>query len=120
MFTFSLLNAKTIKLPNTLEIIRKKSIYVCPNLLYIKIPNSVTLFEKYGFFNLANLKYILIPNSNIVIENYAFNNINDTVKIYFEGNTIPSSWGEKWNNKNYDFYLSNQWIYDEQGNPVIK
>ncbi len=118
MFTFSLLNAKTIKLPNTLEIIRKRSIYVCPNLLYIKIPNSVTLFEKYGVFNLANLKYILIPDSNIVIENYAFNNINDTVIIYYEGNAIPSSWGEKWNNKNYPFYLANQWSYDEQGNPV--
>ena len=62
----------TVKIPNTVKVIREYAFTKCNSLESVSIPNSVTIIRMHTFERCTSLKSIVIPESVEQIGEYAF------------------------------------------------
>lgn len=125
----------------------------CTNLTYINIPSTITQINDFAFSTCSSLTTVIL-NSGVNIGHYAFVSCDkierlilpkDTVlgqapfgvhhenlSIYYEGETIPTSWNKGWKYLSaFKFYLFSStqptsnptnadgyWHYNENNEPV--
>ncbi len=99
----------------------------CTKLTYINIPSTITQIENLSFTNCSSLTTVIF-NSGVSIGHWVFVSCNkieqlilpkgtvlgsqpfgdhhENLSIYYEGETIPTSWNESWNfGSSFKFYL---------------
>lgn len=99
----------------------------CTNLTYINIPSTITQIKESSFTNCSSLTTVIF-NSGVNIGHWVFVSCNkieklilpkgtvlgmqpfgdhhENLSVYYEGETIPTSWNESWNfGSSFTFYL---------------
>ena len=73
--------------------------------------------NEYSIYKMGGVKHVIIPEGITSIGDSAFNYCK-SLTIYCETASLPSGWGDRWNNSNIPVYWAGQWEYDLNGNTV--
>lgn len=125
---------KAIKIHEGVTTIASYCFYGASSLTSISLPQSVTSIGNYAFVSTNALEQIILPK-NVILGMSVFGDHHENLKIYFEGNTDPTSnWNADWShglsNVNNRFFLYSEteptgtstygyWHYDTNNQPVI-
>ncbi len=124
---------KTITIPEGVKNIASYC-FAGASLTSISVPQSLTSIGDYAFLSTNALDQIILPK-NVILGMSVFGDHHENLKIYFEGNTDPTSnWNADWShglsNVNNRFFLYSEteptgtstygyWHYDTNNQPVI-
>ena len=91
--------------------------YYLPDTLKIVIVTDTTKLGNNAFSGASSLTSIVIPNKVTIIGSNAFSETNNLI-IFTEATDVKPNWDANWNSDNNVVYWSDQWQYDEHGNPT--
>lgn len=108
-------NAKKLIIPNSVEEI-KQSAFSYSQYETIVLSSNLKSISSYAFDPCDNLKSIIIPKS---VEHIGFHAFTSGI-IYCEASAKPNGWNKYFAGKDAKVYYSDQWEYDENGEPKVK
>lgn len=121
-----------INLPSTITQIYDQAFYGCSSLTTV-IFNSGVNIGHFSFFSCNKIEQLILPK-NTVLGETPFGDHHENLSIYYEGETIPTSWNNDWKRESlFKFYLlsltqptstskptnvNGYWHYNENNEPV--
>ena len=93
-----------INFPNTITKINEQAFYGCSSLTIV-IFNSGVNIGHFAFLLCDKIEQLILPKG-IVLGEAPFGLHHENLSIYYEGETIPTTWNEGWKNESsFKFYL---------------
>lgn len=93
-----------INLPSTITQIYDQAFYGCSSLTTV-IFNSGVNIGHFSFFSCNKIEQLILPK-NTVLGETPFGDHHENLSIYYEGETIPTSWNNDWKRESlFKFYL---------------
>lgn len=121
-----------INFPSTITQIYDQAFYGCSSLTTV-IFNSGVNIGHFSFFSCNKIEQLILPK-NTVLGETPFGDHHENLSIYYEGETIPTSWNNDWKRESlFKFYLlsltqptstskptnvNGYWHYNENNEPV--
>lgn len=93
-----------INFPSTITKINDQAFYGCSSLITVVFNSGVNIGH-YAFFSCNKIEQLILPKETVFGE-APFGDHHENLSIYYEGETIPTSWNESWNfESSFKFYL---------------
>lgn len=97
-------NLTYINFPSTITKINDQAFYGCSSLITVVFNSGVNIGH-YAFFSCNKIEQLILPKETVFGE-APFGEHHENLSIYYEGETIPTSWNESWKfGSSFKFYL---------------
>ena len=110
-------NLTYINFPSTITKINDQAFYGCSSLITVVFNSGVNIGH-YAFVSCNKIEQLILPKETVFGE-APFGNHHENLSIYYEGETIPTSWNESWKfESSFKFYLFSSTQPTSTSNPT--